>query len=83
MGKSRRKKHFTPAKRERKKVDFTPASERPQINPLPQPVSSQSVTQPQVTPTIRYPYIATELRTIGIVAGIMILILVVLRFVLT
>ena len=83
MSKSRRKKHFTPAKRESNKANFTPALEHPQVAPVPQPVSSQDVAQPQTSPPVRYPYIATELRTIGIVAGIMILILVVLRFVLS
>ena len=83
MSKSRHKKHFTPAKRESRGGNFAPASERPQVASLSQPVLSQKVAQPQVTPPMRYPYIATELRTIGIVAGIMMLILVVLRFVLT
>lgn len=83
MSKSRRKKHFTPAKQERKKENFTPIPERTQVTSLSESVSSQKVAQPSVAPPIRYPYIATELRTIGIIAGIMLLILVVLSFVLT
>jgi len=87
MGKSRRKKHFTAAKRERKKPAPAPvpapALERPQVSPVLQPVPPRTVSSPPpAAPQIRYPYIAAELRTIGIIAGIMILILVVLRFVL-
>ena len=47
------------------------------------PASSPSVPTPITTPTgARYPYIITELRRIGILAGIMLAILVVLALVL-
>ena len=43
------------------------------------PVPSASVSIPKVKPTaVHYPYITTELRTIGILAGIMLIILIVL-----
>ena len=45
---------------------------------------SASVPTPVAKPaTIWYPYIATELRTIGILAGIMLIVLVVLALVLS
>ena len=49
------------------------------------PVSHPEVsTSPRVTPTpARYPYIITELRRIGILAGIMLAILVVLALLLS
>ncbi len=46
-------------------------------------VPSASVPTPMVKPAdIRYPHIATELRTIGIMAGVVLVILVVLALVL-
>ncbi len=52
-----------------------------------QPVASPSVsvpTAPVAKPAaVHYPYIATELRTIGILAGIMLIVLVVLALVLS
>jgi hypothetical protein len=39
--------------------------------------------QPAMTQTIRHPYITAELRTIGILAGIMMIILIVLYFTLS
>ncbi len=76
MSKSRRKKKKFAPKRERK----TPSiAEQPQVAPVEKP---SSIASPSVAPP-RYPYIATELRTIGILAGVMTLLLVVLRFVLT
>ena len=56
-----------------------------------EPVSSPIVSVPLVSvpapvaklAAIRYPYIATELRTIGILAGIMLIVLVVLALVLS
>ena len=45
-------------------------------------VPSASVPTPMAEPaSVRYPYIASELRTIGILAGIMLIILVVLALV--
>ena len=54
-----------------------------------EPVSSPKVSLPlESVPTpmakpkaVRYPYVATELRTIGILAGIMLMILIVLALV--
>ena len=47
------------------------------------PVPSPSVPTPKATLTgARYPYVVTELRRIGILAGIMLAILVILAFVL-
>jgi hypothetical protein len=39
--------------------------------------------QPTITQAIRHPYIVAELRTIGILAGIMMIILIVLYFILS
>ncbi len=54
--------------------------------PVPRPeVSAPSVSVPTPMPTqtaVRYPYIVTELRTIGILAGVMLAILVILALVL-
>ena len=55
--------------------------------PVPSPdisAPSASVTAPTAKPiAVQYPYIATELRTIGILTGIMVIILVVLALVLS
>ena len=54
--------------------------------PVPRPeVSAPSVSVPTPMPTqtaVHYPYIVTELRTIGILAGVMLAILVILALVL-
>ena len=48
------------------------------------PVSSASAPTLMIKPAdIRYPYVATELRTIGILAGIMLTVLIVLALVLS
>lgn len=48
------------------------------------PVTSVNVPTPIAKPAaVRYPYVATELRTIGILAGIMLIILIVLALVLS
>lgn len=83
MGKSRRKKRFSSVKRERKRLDSAAVVERPEVSQAREAITQPSVISSSVAPRPRYPYIATELRTIGILAGVMILILVVLRFVLT
>ena len=47
-------------------------------------VPSESIPTPVASPPgIRYPYIATELRIIGVLAGIMLIVLVVLFFTLS
>jgi len=48
------------------------------------PLPSASVPTPTAKPTlVQYPYISTELRTIGILAGIMLTVLIVLALVLS
>ena len=48
------------------------------------PVAPASVPTPMAKPAaVHYPYIAAELRTIGILAGIMLIVLVVLALVLS
>jgi len=62
----------------------------PNVVESPEPVSAPTQPAPRVSapslsskPTIiEHPYITTELRTIGVLAGIMLIILVVLFFVL-
>ena len=63
----------------------------------PPPAPVEAVTQPEVAPppvatsppqsarpqAIRFPYITTELRTIGALAGIMLIVLIILYFTLT
>ncbi len=83
MARSRRKKIFSSVKRERKRSDSAAVLEPAEIKQPSETVAQPTGISPSVTPPPRYPYIATELRTIGILAGIMLLILVVLRFVLT
>jgi hypothetical protein len=91
-GKSRRKR----AKQtQHRKIDvrqrYTTAAQMP-VTPRP----SESVTQPEApsppvtvprqpttTETIRHPYIAAELRTIGILAVIMVITLIILYFTLS
>lgn len=90
-GKSRRKR----AKQtQRRKIDIRQRSTTAQMPITPRP--TESVTQPEspsptvtvprqpaTTETIRHPYIAAELRTIGILAGIMVIALIVLYLTLT
>ncbi len=83
MARSRRKKHFSSVKRERKRLDSATVLEPAEIRQPSETVAQPTGISSSVTPPPRYPYIATELRIIGILAGIMLLILVVLRFVLT
>jgi len=88
-GKSRRKRS---KEAQRRKIDVrqrpTTAAQMP-VTPQP----GESVAQPEASPppvivprqttttqTIRHPYIASELRTIGILAGIMVIVLVILYF---
>ena len=61
--------------------EYEPAE--PAASPeLPVPVAN--IPTPTVKPgVVRYPYIATELRTIGILAGIMLIILIVLALILS
>jgi hypothetical protein len=50
---------------------------QPEANSIPATVPPRPSVRPQ---TIQFPYIATELRTIGILFGIMLVILIILYF---
>ena len=92
-GKSKRKKgKHHPSKKGKSRQRF--AATTPQqaaitetlesVAPAKVSAPSESVPTPVAKPPItRYPYIATELRTIGILAGIVLIILVVLVFTLS
>ena len=93
-GKSRRRrgKHSFQSKK-KKGRPYRPAivAQQPAVAQTHEPVSSPSVPLPSASvpsPVVKpaaiwYPYIATELRTIGILAGIMLIVLVVLALVLS
>ena len=55
----------------------TRAATQPQVDSPPATVPISPVAKPQA---IRFPYIAAELRTIGILAGIMLIALIILYF---
>ena len=60
------------------------AQTREPVPPSNVSASSTGIPTPMAKPaTVRYPYIATELRTIGILAGITLIILTVLALVLS
>lgn len=61
------------------------AAQVPEAASSPQvPVPSVEVPTPMAKPAlVRYPYIATELRTIAILAGVMLIVLIVLALVLS
>jgi len=88
-GKSRRArgKHSQLSKKRKKKriATFT-ASQQPAVTQTYKPAAPSEVAAPRAkepTPTVaRFPHITTELRRIGIIAGIMLATLVVLAFVL-
>ncbi len=86
-GKSRRGrgKHSTRSKRRQgtvARVAQQPAATAT-YEPVAPPVPSPRMPSPPRTPTgVRHPYIVTELRRIGILAGVMLAILVVLALVL-
>jgi len=90
-GKSRQTHQSQSKKRKRKRGSSAIAAQQPPVSethePVSQPVVSAplaSVVTPKATQTAaRYPYIVTELRSIGILAGIMLAILVVLALVLS
>lgn len=88
-GKSRRAKgrYSPPSKKRRKKrtATFT-ARQQPAVAPAYKPAAPAEVAAPPVkepTPAVaRFPHITAELRSIGIIAGILLATLVVLAFVL-
>lgn len=88
-GKSRRKRGKQHPGRKVRGQQRPPATIRTPAAPPP----SEVVTRPEVASppatvplhsgkpqTIQFPYIATELRTIGILAGIMLIVLIILYF---
>jgi len=75
-GKSRQ--HTTTAARVPAAREAAKSIARPDVPPPPATTPRQS-TRPQI---IQHPYVAGELRTIGILAGIMLIILIVLYLVL-
>lgn len=89
-GKSRhrRDKHSAQHKRKKSRQDFSVSgAQRPAtaqnyepVSPAPAPAAKVLTPRPALPP-VRYPYIATELRRIAIVAGIMLAVLVVLSLV--
>ncbi len=88
-GKSRRKgKHSLQSKKKkRKQISTLIATQQQAVAQTYKPTAPSKVAAPlakEPTPTVaRFPYIATELRRIGILAGIMLAILVVLARVLS
>jgi len=89
-GKSRhRKGKYSLQKRRKKGRPSRPAiaAQQPAVTQAQQPASRPSAPAPSTSVTkpaaVQYPYIATELRTIGILAGIMLIILAVLVFILS
>ncbi len=87
-----REKHSAQSKKKKSKSSHpTTLAQQPAVAQTHEPVSSPKVPiTPVSVPTsmvkpvaVHYPYIATELRTIGILAGIMLIILTVLAFVLS
>jgi hypothetical protein len=83
---SRRKHSLQTKKRKRKQISTLMASQQPAVAQTYEPTAPSKVTPPpakEPTPTVaRYPQISSELRRIGILAGIMLVTLVVLAFVL-
>ncbi len=95
VGKSRHKrgKHRIQSRKKKSRQHFADtATQQPAVAEAGESISRPDVPAPpaSVPPprvakpvTTRYPHIATELRTIGILAGIMLIILVVLSLVLS
>jgi hypothetical protein len=92
-GKSRhgKGKHLHHSKKSKAKQRYgTMALQQPVAADIPKPVattgtppSSRAPTSPATSRTVQYPYITTELRRIGILAGIILVILIVLALVLS
>ena len=87
----RRKRSFQGKKKKGRRSPPGLVARQQAVIETPKPVATPKVVTPSVsapTPmpvltTVRYPYIITELRRIGILAGIMLVILVVLALVLS
>ncbi len=83
-----RGKHSAQSKKGKSRQDFSVSGAQRQataqnyepVSPAPTPSAKVLTPRPKLTP-LQYPYIATELRRIAIVAGIMLAVLVVLSLV--
>ena len=92
-GKSRRKKgrHLPQGKKRKSRQPFLAAARQPVVAQTGEPVSRPKAPAPSVSvPTtmaklaaVRYPYVTAELRMIGILAGVILVILVILALVLS
>ncbi len=89
-GKSRRRRgkySIQSGKKKGRSSRPTILAQQPAVAQTREPVSSPDVSVPSVSvakpAAVRYPYIATELWTIGILAGILLAVLVVLALVLS
>jgi len=90
-GKSRHARRRLPRSKKRRQVSPAIAAQQQVVTQAYKPAASPKVSAPPASkPTplatltaVRYPYIVTELRRIGILAGIMLVILVVLALVLS
>ncbi|MFH1775613.1 MAG: hypothetical protein ABH839_03035 [Chloroflexota bacterium] len=74
-GKSRKTRHISPVTTTRSQT--TPAAEPVTTPSVPAPAPQTEAATPALARNV-YPHIVTELRTIGIMAGIMLAILVIL-----
>jgi len=83
-GKSRqaRRRLSRGKKRKARQVPSAITAQQQAVTQTEEPSAPARVYAPPATVPTRYPYIVTELRTIGILAGIMLAILVVLALVL-
>ena len=89
-GKSRRKRNKqSPGRKARGQQRSTVAARTPAAYPVAETVAQPEAASPPATArpasptrfqTIQFPYIGTELRTIGILAGMMLIVLIVLYF---
>ncbi|HEY41573.1 MAG TPA: hypothetical protein G4O18_06910 [Dehalococcoidia bacterium] len=88
-GKSRRKRGKQSPSRKARSQQRPPAASRVPAAPASSEVTTQpeaisppttAARQPVKSETIQFSYIATELRTIGILAGIMLIVLIILYF---
>ena len=84
-GKSRQARRRLSRKRKRRQVSPAIAPQQQAVTQAPKPAApSARVSTPLATVTAaRYPYILTELRRIGILTGIMLVILIVLALILS
>ncbi len=84
----RRGKYSTPSKKKKGRPSRpTILAQQPAVAQTHEPVSPPNVSVPSASvakpAAVLHPHIATELRTIGIMAGIMLIVLVVLTLVLS